>query len=485
MKTFFSKILVAQVIAVVLALLVITMITRISLDRGFRNFLKAQEDSVLEVAAPVLADVYATQNSWSAILDNPDNWQRVWRSTRGQADRRPERGPRQRPPWDRNDRPSPEPREISPDLQVLRWMRPSDRGMLRERLFLLDAELSRVAGAKIESVEGLDLKSVEVEEAVVGWIGFSPMGNVLPPEAERFFRGQIRISMVALAIALLVATALALLLARNLSRPVKSLDSTVRRLSEGDYEARATLFSLDETGRLAEHINLLAASLEQNRTARRRWMADIAHELRTPVAILKGEIEALSDGVRQADDRLTASLQEEVDQLSALIDDLQTLALSDAGALNIQKEKVRLDMLIHQCAEAYAERMSQKNIDLVLAVIELEISADPQRLRQLLLNLLENCSRYVDEGGTVSLDLSAKQGRCQLLIDDTGPGLNESQRKHLFERFYRVDESRGRSAGGTGLGLSICKNIVEAHGGRIFAEKACAGGLRIRIDLPI
>ena len=180
--------------------------------------------------------------------------------------------------------------------------------------------------------------------------------------------------MIALAIALLVATALALLLARNLSRPVKSLDSTVRRLSEGDYEARATLFSLDETGRLAEHINLLAASLEQNRTARRRWMADIAHELRTPVAILKGEIEALSDGVRQADDRLTASLQEEIDQLSALIDDLQTLALSDAGALNIQKEKVRLDMLIHQCAESYGERMAQKNIDLVLAVTELAVS---------------------------------------------------------------------------------------------------------------
>ncbi|MFC1689197.1 ATP-binding protein [Pseudomonadota bacterium] len=483
MKTFFSRILVAQVIAVVLALLIVTVITRISLDRGFRVFLKAQETTVLETVAPVLADVYETQGNWSTLLDQPENWQRVWRSTRGPQENRSGRGPRPHPPG--NNRPPPPGQGVSTDLQALRWMRPSDRGMLRERLFLLDGQFQRVAGATPETVEELDLQAINLGGKAVGWIGFSPAGRAFPPEAERFFRGQVRITVIALAIALVVATALALLLARNLSRPVKALDNTVRRLSEGEYDARAELYSLDETGRLAEHINLLAASLEKNRTARRRWMADIAHELRTPVAILKGEIEALSDGVRAADDRMTASLQEEIEQLSVLIDDLQTLALSDAGALNIHKEKIRLDTLIQQCTEAYRDRMARRRIDLHVSVQALEATIDPQRTRQLLANLLENSCRYVDEGGTVTLDLKETDDGCELLIEDSGPGLSKSQLSRLFERFYRAEESRTRSGGGAGLGLSICRNIVEAHGGRIFAEQAAAGGLRIRIELPV
>jgi two-component system sensor histidine kinase BaeS len=178
---------------------------------------------------------------------------------------------------------------------------------------LLAEDHSRIAGAETEDWDGITLEAIEVDGEVVGWIGFVPMGNMLPPE-----------------IALSVAAALAFLLARNVSRPVRQLGDTVRDLSRGEYRARVGVGTRGEIGDLAVHVNQLADSLEQNRTARQRWMADIAHELRTPVAILKGEIEALADGVRQSDERMSASLLEEVDQLSVLIDDLQTLALSDA-----------------------------------------------------------------------------------------------------------------------------------------------------------
>ena len=145
----------------------------------------------------------------------------------------------------------------------------------------------------------------------------------------------------------------------------------------------ASLETRDEIGRLGENVDQLAATLEKNRTARQRWMADIAHELRTPVAILKGEIEALSDGVRQADDRMAASLQEEIDQLSALIDDLQTLALSDAGALNLRMESVDLSALAGQSVETFRVRMAEREILLEADLAdELSISGDPQRLRQ-------------------------------------------------------------------------------------------------------
>jgi two-component system sensor histidine kinase BaeS len=165
------------------------------------------------------------------------------------------------------------------------------------------------------------------------------MREGLPPEAQRFLRGQLRVLMVSLLIALGLATLLGYTLARHLSRPVGRLDETVRKLARGQFEERARVASQDEIGRLAGNVNRLAETLERNRSARRRWMADIAHELRTPLAVLKGEVEALTDGVRQSDGRMLASLGEEIDHLSALVDDLQALALADAGALNLQQEE--------------------------------------------------------------------------------------------------------------------------------------------------
>jgi len=232
-------------------------------------------------------------------------------------------------------------------------------------------------------------------------------------------------------------------------------------------------------------VNQLAGTLEKNRTARQRWMADIAHELRTPVAILKGEIEALADGVRQADERMSTSLREEVDQLSTLIDDLQTLALSDAGALNIQKDSVDLSSLVYQCVDSFRDRLTAREITLDMQVAEeVILPADQPRLRQLLHNLLENSSRYVQEAGQVRVSLTQNKGGVKLVLEDSGPGLEKEQLDRLFERFYRVEGSRSRSSGGTGLGLSICKNIVEAHGGSIQAEHSAMGGLKIRIILP-
>ena len=213
-------------------------------------------------------------------------------------------------------------------------------------------------------------------------------------------------------------------------------------------------------------------------------MADIAHELRTPVAILKGEVEALSDGVRPVNERMTQSLHEEIGHLSSLIDDLQTLALSDAGALNIHKEAVDLQLLVQQCAEAFRDRLAQRRIDLQVMTEKLEVKVDSQRLRQLLQNLLENSSRYVEDGGQVTVRQSAMNGGFEVVVEDSGPGLTEKQISRLFERFYRVDESRSRTGGGTGLGLSICRNIAEAHSGRIEATQSSSGGLSIRVEIP-
>lgn len=478
MRSQFSRILLAQVVAVLVALLVVTVITRASLGRGFKDFLKTQEDAVLKTLVPTFADFYETRGNWDFLRDDADNWMRIWRLSRSPKGEPRFRGGRQ--PANGFIPGSPG------ESQLLRWMRQPERGMLRDRLFLLDENRSWIAGNERGANQTGELEAITVGGQAVGWLGFAPMGSALPPEAARFMQGQIRFILISFIIALVVAVALAYLLARTVSRPVRELGETVGRLSRGDYLARAPVAATDEIGVLATHVNELAKTLEKNRTARQRWMADIAHELRTPVAILKGEAAALTDGIRPPDKRFVSSLKEEIDQLSRLIDDVQTLALSDAGALNLQKTGLDIGHMVRQSVDAYRDRLAERGILLETQLpVAVEIVADPTRTRQLLHNLLENSCRYVVDGGKVRISLSASDGKAHLVLEDSGPGLTSDQIARLFDRFYRVEQSRTRSRGGAGLGLAICRNIVEAHGGTIRAEPSAMGGLSISVALPI
>lgn len=482
MKTLFSRILLAQLVTVFLALVVVTAITRVTLTRSFKGFLETQEPNVLQTLVPVFEDLYESNGGWRFLQDNPGNWQRIWRLSRSrQGDpRRNGPGPR------RGQRALSGLPEQQTEFQLLRWMPPQERGMFRDRLYLLDENQEWVNGAPKPPAPAGTLEAIEVDGVAIGWLGFAPMGEVLPPEAQRFLAGQVRITAISFVFALLAAIGLAYLLAQKVSRPVRRLGDAVRKLSHGDYRTRVPVESRDETAVLARQVNQLAEILEKNRTARQRWMADIAHELRTPVAILKGEVEALADGVRVADERMSLSLKEEIDQLTNLVDDLQTLAMSDAGALNVSKEPFNLTELVTQSIESFKHRLDERRISTEMRANEQVIlTADPARIRRLLLNLLENSARYSEEGAQVIISLSQTRGSVEMIVEDSGPGLEPEQLQKLFERFYRVEHSRSRSGGGSGLGLAICKNIAEAHGGTILAEPSHLGGLRIQVTLPL
>jgi two-component system sensor histidine kinase BaeS len=490
MRTLFAKILLAQVITVVLALLVVMAITRASLHRGFIDFLERQEAAVLDITAPALAELYEAQGGWEFLREHPENWFGILRQSRSLLPGAPERSRGQPRQGRRSGEWGPGPRGPAagagpPPDHPLRWLRSFDRLQLRERLFLLDANREFLAGATFPASSRPPLTEVRAGGEVVGWIGFVPMGKALPPEAERFLLGQVQVLSVALLVALGLAALLGFLLARQISRPVRELMTTVTELTQGQYDRRASISGRDEIGQLALAVNSLAATLEKNRTARQRWMADIAHELRTPVTILKGEIEALADGVRQPNSHSLASLGDEIDQLAALVNDLQTLALSDAGALDLRLERIDLAALVRQVAEPFVKRLGARGIGLELELpAALEVRGDAQRLRQLVQNLLENCVRYVANEGWVRIRLGAAPEGALLSVEDSGPGVTDEELEHLFERFYRVEQGRSRAGGGSGLGLSICRNIVEAHGGRIRADRAESGGLAVRIDLP-
>jgi two-component system, OmpR family, sensor histidine kinase BaeS len=219
--------------------------------------------------------------------------------------------------------------------------------------------------------------------------------------------------------------------------------------------------------------------------SRRRWTADVAHELRTPLSILQGELEAVHDGVRPYTPALLDSLQEEVSHLAQLVEDLQTLALADAGALNVRLEPTDLAELTRQVLAAFEVRIAAAGLALETALPDhLTIMADAQRVRQLLHNLLENSCRYTNAGGRIRVRLDEQPRFASLVVEDSAPGPDALQRAQLFERFYRAEPSRGRLSGGSGLGLAICRNVVEAHGGEICAEQSPLGGLLIRVRLP-
>lgn len=303
---------------------------------------------------------------------------------------------------------------------------------------------------------------------------------------QRFVRELTRIIGWIALLAALVGSAVGWILSRRLLQPVAAVTEGARALARGDFEVRLPTHRSDELGDLARDFNLLAGSLEKAREARQRWLADVAHELRTPLAVLQAELHALRDGVRVADDAAIGSLTAEIERLGRLVDDLHQLSLADAGALDYRFEAVDPVACIREACARFEVRLGDAGLELRL---ELPAELPPRRLdvdrmSQLLGNLLENALRYSDAPGIVRVRLDEDDEGLHVEVADSAPGVPAAQAEALFDRFARVEASRSREHGGAGLGLAIVRSIAEAHGGRVGAGPSELGGLAVRVDLP-
>jgi two-component system sensor histidine kinase BaeS len=306
--------------------------------------------------------------------------------------------------------------------------------------------------------------------------------------ATGFLEKQIHAILWLAAILIGMSVLLATLLARHLLRPVAALRDVTGRIAKGDFEARAPLVSQDELAELALHVNAMAEALEQNERQRRRMVADISHELRTPLTVIRGEIEALLDGIRQADPGALESLHAEVLRLNKLVEDLHQLTLADAGGLSYHWQDLDLAELLDPLFKRMQLRAESVGLSLKWKLAEdgVLVKADPDRLTQVVVNLLENSIRYTDAPGRIEASLVYTANKAELVIEDSSPGAPPEDLPHLFDRLYRVDSARTRSLakGGSGLGLAICKALVEAHGGTIEAMESRLGGVCMLITLP-
>ena len=282
-----------------------------------------------------------------------------------------------------------------------------------------------------------------------------------------------------------VAIALTLFLSRRILAPVESLSTAARALAKGDFSSRVEVRSKDEVGELAQTFNTMAKELGRTEEVRRSLVADVAHELRTPVSNLRGYLEAVRDGLINPDEVTLKSMHEEVLLLTRLIEDLQELALAESGQLALYRQPCDLAGLVRQAVVAIGPRSDAKGITVeVDAPQTLRAQADPERIGQVLRILLVNATNYTAEDGRVLVTASGGDHLLTVSVRDTGSGISDDQLAYVFDRFYRVDKSRSRTTGGVGLGLTIAKRLVEAHGGTIIVESQEGVGSTFTFTLP-
>jgi len=352
-------------------------------------------------------------------------------------------------------------------------------------LFLLDAKRHLIAGKNQELNEAFLIPLID-DNKTIGYLGIPFNPAVRDLQDADFAQGQEHKLSLVIIIALIIASLAAFPLAHLLTQRIGHLVKQVNLFSKGNYREKISLKGRDELTELTRHLNNLGEILEQSENTRRQWVADISHELRTPIAVLQAELEAMEDGVRPLDREAVSRLMQHSQRLKHLVNDLYELSLTDLGGMTYSKNTMDLAVLLQESVNAMQPQFSLHQIDLQFLLHDspVIIFGDQNRLQQLFVNLLKNSLQYTNAPGLTQVSLKIEDEHAIICIEDTAPGVDEAHHEKLFERLYRADSSRHRSTGGAGLGLSICKNIVTAHEGKITTSHSALGGLKITISLP-
>ncbi len=328
---------------------------------------------------------------------------------------------------------------------------------------------------------------ITVEGQVVGYV-------VEPGEAEQqqlraFFARRVNLAILLAAVgAVGVSLVLAGVLSRSLTRPLQELTHATHQMAQGDLAQQVPVRSADELGQLAASFNQMSAQLTRSQTLRRQMTADIAHDLRTPLSIILGHAEALRDGVLPANQATLEIVYDEARRLNRLIEDLRTLSLAEAGELTLALRPVSPYALLERAYAAHLPQANDRPVRLTLdANVHLPlVLVDPDRMAQVLDNLVSNALRFTPVNGRVTLVARSQDHMIRLSVQDSGPGLSPDALTHAFDRFYRGDTARQRQPdGGSGLGLAIVKSLVEAQHGRVWAENQPDQGAAFHLLLPL
>lgn len=450
------------------------VVTQWSFDKGFLEYIDTQEQEDMKLLATELEVYYAEHENWDNLKNNPYELISIYARTlpEGRKKRYLQKKIQEKelPGWIVDKTPEDKKRPSHP----------------LERTVIVDEFGLPVFGSQRgDALPNLQMLSFQNQE--IGAIGLYPQEVLQGSHQLLFVKKQRLIIMLVGIAAILISIGLSLPLAYHLTKPVRRLSDAAHRLINGDYSTRIHVTSKDELGALSRDFNSLAKTLGKNETQRKQWISDIAHELRTPLTSLQGEIEAVQDGIRQPDQQTFTNLHQGVLRLNRLVEDLYDLSRSDLGVLSFYQEQIDFRSLLADEVTARQNDAAKANLSLLLHAEKepVMISGDRQRLQQLINNVLGNSITYTEQGGTIEISLKSDGSKAQMNIMDTAPGVPEDALPQLFNRLFRVEQSRNRSLGGAGLGLAICQQIVTAHNGTVTANHSPTGGLWVQVTLPL
>jgi two-component system OmpR family sensor kinase len=327
---------------------------------------------------------------------------------------------------------------------------------------------------------------IQVDGRTAGCLLATPPGwGQLQPQEQTFLNQVNRALLLAGALAGALSILLGLGLSRGFTVPVTRLTAAARRIAGGDLSQRVPETGSAEMAVLGRTFNQMAADLEKAEELRRNLVADLAHELRTPLSVIQGNLRAILDEVYPLEQAEIAVLYDETRLLNRLVDDLRELALAEAGQLRLERRPVAPTDLVNRATDAIRVQAAARGIALQADLPEdlPLVDVDPQRIEQVLGNLLNNALTHTPSGGEVVVTVRARGSEVEVSVGDTGEGILSEDLPYVFERFYRAD--RARAAGGTGLGLAIAKQLVEAHSGRIEVESEVGRGTQFTFTLPV
>ncbi len=346
-------------------------------------------------------------------------------------------------------------------------------------------------GEKIPSVPAGGVEILSGEDVV----GSVLVGSMIHPglniREQAFLRSVNRTVIAAAVTGLFISLGMTLFFFRRITRPVAELSIASGSIAAGDYTVRIKEEGQDELSDLVRNFNAMAASLERGETMKKQLIADAAHELRTPVSLIRANIEMILDGVYNMDRDQLLSIQHETERMSRMVEELQTLASVEAGNIEFHKRFFPVDDILNRMVTLFSARAEKKGVVLRKKAVpadtdgsgQLMVHADEDKMVQVLTNIMSNALRYTPPGGAVTLSAARENGGVRIDIGDTGPGIPPEELSRVFERFYRLDRARSREEGGLGLGLAISREIISAHGGSIWAESDGRNGTVVSLLL--
>lgn len=443
-------------------------LSQLSFKSGFIDYLQQQKNRRLQLLGNDLLVAYEEHGSWEFIRNNNPLWFSYLRPRPGDGRFR------DAPPF---------------PVHKMKGHRPFKRmqdGHRISRMALLDSNKHFIVGTHSFNEKTLYFP-LNYNGKTIAFIESEQSIRIKDRLDKMFAAQQNQAFFINTLVSLVISLLVALLASIYFRKRMSTLTHSAYKLTSGHYEHRIAIKQKDELGQLGMEFNTLAETLQKNQQSQKQWIADISHELRTPVAILKGELEALDDGIRPLNKAAVQSLQQEIERLNKLIEDLYQLSISDMGALKYEKSDFVIYDLLNELHNSFQSRFSKQNITFTLTATEsseLLYHGDKQRLFQLFSNLLENSLHYTDPGGEVRINLFCSEKKLIISIEDSAPGVALEKLPHIFNHLFRVDSSRNRSKGGAGLGLAIARQIVLAHQGEITAQPSELGGILIRCVFP-